>query len=78
MLKMTYMNLTQSLSFWGVTEIVRRAEATHSVKRVNIHADKGDIFQLILKSLAWRFPTGLKLHGHEFRLKNPSIHRWAT
>ena len=42
------MNSTQSLSFW----IVRRAEATHSVKRVNIHADKGDIFQLILKSLA--------------------------
>lgn len=72
------MNLTQSLPFWGVIEIVRRAEATHSMERVSIHADKGDIFQLILKSLAYRFPTGLKLHGHEFRRKNPSIHRWAT
>lgn len=69
------MNLTQSLSFWSVIEIVRRAEATHSVKRVNIHADKGDIFQLILKSLAWRFPTGLKLHGHAFRRTDPSIHQ---
>lgn len=72
------MNLTQSLPFWGVFEIVRRPEATHFMKRVNIHADKGDIFQLIVKSLAWRFPTGLKLHDHEFRLKSRSIHRWAT
>ena len=70
------MNVTQSLPFWGVFEIVHRAEATCSMKRVNIHADKGDIFQLIVKSLAWRFPTGLKLHDHEFRLKSPSIHRW--
>ena len=46
------MNLTQSLPFWGVIEIVRRAEATHSMERVSIHADKGDIFQLLLKSLA--------------------------
>ena len=46
------MNLTQSLPFWSVIEIVRRAEATHSMKRVNTHADKGDILQLILKSLA--------------------------
>ena len=52
LLKKTYMNLTQSLSFWSVIEIVRRAEATHSMKRVNTHANKGDIFQLILKSLA--------------------------
>ena len=52
LLKKTYMNLTQSLSFWSVIEIVRRPEATHSMKRVNTHADKGDIFQLILKSLA--------------------------
>ena len=59
-------------------EIVRRAEATHSMKRVNVHADKGDIFQLILKSLARRFPTGLKLHSHEFRRMDLSIHRWAT
>ena len=72
------MNLTQSLSFWSVIEIVRRAEATHSMKRVNVHVDKGDIFQLILKSLARRFPTGLKLHGHEFRRRDPSNHRWAT
>ena len=43
LLKKTYMNLTQSLSFWSVIEIVRRAEATHSMKRVNTHADKGDI-----------------------------------
>ena len=49
------MNLTQSLPFWSVIEIVRRAEATLSMKRVNIHADKRDIFQLIFKSLAWRF-----------------------
>ena len=72
------MNLTQSLPFWGVIEIVRRPEATHFMKRVNIHVDKGNIFQVIVKSLAWRFPTGLKLHDHEFRLKSPSIHRWAT
>ena len=45
------MNLSQSLSFWGVIDIVRRAEATHSMERVSIHADKRDIFQLILKSL---------------------------
>lgn len=45
------MNLTQSLSFWSVIEIVRRAEATDSMERVSIRADKGDIFQLILKSL---------------------------
>ena len=60
---MTYMNLTQSLPFWGVIQIVRRAEATYSMKRVNMLADKGDIFQLMLKSLAWRFPTGLKQGG---------------